>query len=219
MICCSDIAPSCSFRSMEIWFSLTAASIKLLFAPETGKILGAQIVGMEGADKRIDVIATAIRAGMTVWDLAELELAYAPPYSSAKDPVNIAGFVAGNILNGDMEVVFWDDMEKFDPNEYLLLDVRTNIEVKLGKFENAIHIPLDEIRSRLSEIPKDKTIIIYCQAGQRGYYAARILMQHGYKVKNLSGGYKAYKIVTEKQSNEGVFDDISIRVNDVVYVA
>ena len=129
-------------------------SIKLLFAPETGKILGAQIVGMEGADKRIDVIATAIRAGITVWDLAELELAYAPPYSSAKDPVNIAGFVAGNILNGDMEVVFWDDMEKFNLNEYLLLDVRTNIEVKSGKFENAIHIPLDEIRSRLNEIPK-----------------------------------------------------------------
>jgi CoA-disulfide reductase len=192
-------------------------SIKLLFAPETGKILGAQIVGFEGTDKRIDVIATAIRAGMTIWDLSELELAYAPPYSSAKDPVNIAGFVAGNIIKGDMEVVFWDDIENLNPNEDFLLDVRTNIEVKLGKFENAVHIPLDEIRSRLNEIPKDKKIIVYCQAGQRGYYAARILMQHGYKVKNLSGGYKAFKIVSEKQSNEGAFDDISIRVNDVVH--
>ena len=120
-------------------------SIKLLFAPETGKILGAQIVGMEGSDKRIDVIATAIRAGMTVWDLAELELAYAPPYSSAKDPVNIAGFVAGNILKGDMEVVFWDDMENLNTKDYVLLDVRTDIEVKLGMFDNAVHIPLDEI--------------------------------------------------------------------------
>ena len=192
-------------------------SMKIIFAPETGRILGAQIVGYEGVDKRIDVLATAIRANMTVFDLEQLELAYAPPYSSAKDPVNIAGFVASNILKGDMEVVFWDDIAKIDPNKTILLDIRTDIEMKLGKLPNSHHIPLENLRDKITEIPVGKEVIVYCQAGQRGYYAARILMQHGFKVKNLSGGYKAYKIVTEKQSNEDVFADLGIKTNDVIH--
>ncbi|QEE16950.1 CoA-disulfide reductase [Promethearchaeum syntrophicum] len=192
-------------------------SMKIIFAPDNGKILGAQIVGYDGVDKRIDVLATAIRANMTVYDLEQLELAYAPPYSSAKDPVNIAGFVASNILKGDMEVVFWDDIAKIDPKKTILLDIRTELEMKLGKLPNSLHIPLDNLRDRINEIPVGKELIVYCQAGQRGYYAARILMQHGFKVKNLSGGYKAYKIVTEKQSNEGVFADLGIKTDDVIH--
>lgn len=194
-------------------------AIKILFSPDTGKLLGAQIVGYEGVDKRIDVLATALRANMTVFDLEKLELAYAPPYSSAKDPVNIAGFVASNILRGDMEVFYPEDLENLDSNKAILLDVRTDEEVKLGKIEGAVHIPLAEIRNRLDELNKDKEIWVYCQAGQRGYYAERILTQSGFQVKNLSGGYKAYTIVQEKQSNEGIFDDISIRVNDVIHAA
>jgi len=192
-------------------------SMKIIFGPETGRILGVQIVGYEGVDKRIDVLATAIRANMTVFDLEQLELAYAPPYSSAKDPVNIAGFVASNILKGDMEVVFWDDIAKIDPNKTTLLDIRTDLEMSLGKLPNSHHIPLEELRDKIAEIPMGKDVIVYCQAGQRGYYAARILMQKGFKVKNLSGGYKAYKIVTEKQSNEDVFADLGITTDDVIH--
>ncbi len=192
-------------------------SMKIIFAPETGKIFGAQIVGYEGVDKRIDVLATAIRANMTVFDLEQLELAYAPPYSSAKDPVNIAGFVASNILKGDMEVVFWDDIAKIDPKKTTLLDIRTDLEMSLGKLPNSIHISLESLRDKITEIPAGKEVIVYCQAGQRGYYAARVLMQNGFKVKNLSGGYKAYKIVTEKQSNEDVFADLGITTDDVIH--
>ncbi|MHA1611262.1 MAG: FAD-dependent oxidoreductase [Promethearchaeota archaeon] len=194
-------------------------SIKILFSPENGRILGGQIVGYEGVDKRIDVLATALRAKMTVYDLEKLELAYAPPYSSAKDPINIAGFVAGNILRGDMEVFYPEDLDNIDFDKVILLDIRMEEEVKLGKFEEAIHIPLEEIRTRLGELDPNKEIWLYCQAGQRGYYAARILMQNGFTVKNLSGGYKAYTIIQEKQSNEGIFDDISIHVNDIIHAA
>ncbi len=191
-------------------------SIKLLFTPDTGRILGAQIVGYEGVDKRIDVLATALRAKMTVFDLEELELAYAPPFSSAKDPVNIAGFAASNILKGDMEVIFWDEINNIDPSSQLLLDVRTPIEAKIGKLPGSLHIPLSEIRTRYEEIPKEKELIIYCQAGQRGYYAARLLSQLGFQVKNLSGGYKAYKIAAEEQTNEGIFEDLVIQKDDII---
>lgn len=168
-------------------------NFKLLFAPNDGKILGAQIVGMEGVDKRIDVIATAIRAGMTVYDLEELELAYAPPYSSAKDPVNMAGFVASNILRKDVENVYWDEVDALDPANNVLLDVRDDEEVKMHPvIGNAVHIPLNQLRKRLGELDKSKTYIIYCAMGQRGYIAYRMLVQHGFKAKNLSGGYKIY---------------------------
>lgn len=190
-------------------------SIKLIFSKGTGKVLGAQIIGYDGVDKRIDVIATAIRAGMTVYDLEKLELAYAPPYSSAKDPVNIAGYTAANILKGDHEIFHWNDVASIDRQKALLLDVRDVMEYELGTIEGAVNIPLDEIRSRLDEIPRDKDIYVFCQAGLRGYIAYRILKQKGYRfVKNLSGGYKTYHLAVSKQSSEDIHDYDRIVKND-----
>lgn len=168
-------------------------AIKLLFAKTDGKVLGAQIIGGEGVDKRIDVIATAIRAGMTVSDLEKLELAYAPMYSSAKDPVNIAGYTANNIIKGHCKVFHWDEVAGLDLNKVMLLDVRTSSEFKQGTISGAVNIPVDSLRERLDEIPKDKDVFLFCQIGLRGYIATRILQQKGYsKVKNLSGGFKTY---------------------------
>ena len=168
-------------------------NVKLIFSPGDGKILGGQIVGMEGVDKRIDVIATAIRAGMTVFDLEELELAYAPPYSSAKDPVNMAGFVASNMIRGDVETVHWFEMDDIDMNTHALLDVRDDEELEMhGPLDGAVHIPLNELRRRLSELDKEKTYVIYCAMGQRGYIGYRMLVQHGFSCRNLSGGYTIY---------------------------
>ncbi|MFZ5639386.1 MAG: FAD-dependent oxidoreductase [Bacillota bacterium] len=166
-------------------------NIKLLFGEE-GRVLGAQVVGRKGADKRIDVLATALRAGMTVYDLEELELAYAPPYSSAKDPVNMAGFVAANILKGDVRVIHWHEIKNLNPDRVFLLDVRTRMEFRRGNVPGAVNIPLDELRGRLEEIPADKEVVVYCQIGLRAYVAARVLMQYGYRVKNLSGGYNIW---------------------------
>ncbi len=174
--------------------------IKLIFGPEDGEILGAQIVGMKGTDKRIDVLATAIRAGLTVFDMEELELAYAPPYSSAKDPVNMAGFVAANMLRGDLETIHWDEIDNIDPATEILLDVRENFEVQLqGSISidgvEHIHIPLDQLRGRIDELDTSKAYIIYCVVGQRGYIAYRMLVQLGFKVRNLNGGYNVYYAV------------------------
>jgi len=181
-------------------------SIKLIFTPDNGKILGAQVIGYEGADKRIDVISTAMRADMTVYDLEKLELAYAPPYSAAKDPVNMAGFVAANILRGDCDVIHWNEIDKRDKDKTVLIDVRTPVEYNIGTIEGAVNIPLDDLRERLDEIPKDKDIIIFCQVGLRGYIACRILKQHGFaNVKNLSGGYRTYEVATSRQTNEVMF--------------
>ncbi|SMB82202.1 NADPH-dependent 2,4-dienoyl-CoA reductase, sulfur reductase [Desulfonispora thiosulfatigenes DSM 11270] len=167
-------------------------AIKLLFSPENGTILGAQAVGFIGVEKRIDVLATAIRAKMTVLDLQELELSYAPPYSSAKDPVNMAGYVASNILNNSSKVIHWDEFQDLS-NDSFILDVRTKEETKEGMIKGALNIPIDELRERIEEIPKDKEIIIYCAIGLRGYLAHRILVQNGYSSKNLSGGYTTYE--------------------------
>jgi len=161
-------------------------SLKLLFEPEEGRILGAQAVGQAGVDKRMDVLATALRAGMTVYDLEELELSYAPPYGSAKDPVNMAGFVAANVLRGD--VALWD-LEQ-PAGDALLLDVRGPGEFAAGTIPGAINIPVDELRARLGELPKDRELRVFCQVGLRGYVACRILSQKGYRCSNLSGGYK-----------------------------
>jgi NADPH-dependent 2,4-dienoyl-CoA reductase/sulfur reductase-like enzyme/rhodanese-related sulfurtransferase len=167
-------------------------AIKLLFSPGDGRILGSQIVGGEGVDKRIDVLATAIHARMRVSDLEELELAYAPPYSSAKDPVNIAGFVAGNILKGDMEFISSEDLETLT-EDYAVIDLRDGWEIEeTGQVPGAVRIPLRELRSRLGELERDKTYILYCAVGMRGYLAHRILAQHGLKSKNLSGGYQTW---------------------------
>jgi len=181
-------------------------SLKLIFSPDSGKILGAQIVGYDSVDKRIDIIATAIRAGMTVYDLEKLELAYAPPYSSAKDPVNMAGYVASNILKGDSDIIHWHDINKLDQKKTILIDVRTAEEYSLGSIERAKNIPVDELRNRLSEIPQDREIIIFCRIGLRAYIASRILRQKGYKkVKNLSGGYKTYFPAIQKQDNPDIY--------------
>lgn len=190
-------------------------SIKLLFQKDTGKLLGAQIVGYEGVDKRMDVLSTAMRAGMTVYDLEKLELSYAPPYSSAKDPVNIAGFTASNILKGDCRIFHWDEIGSIGAETGLLLDVRAPEEFRLGTIKGAVNIPLDELRNRLSELPTDKEINIFCQVGLRGYLACRILMQKGYKkVRNLSGGYKTYQLAVQKQSNEDIYEYDKIMKND-----
>jgi len=192
-------------------------SVKLLFSPDNGKILGAQIVGYDGVDKRIDIIATAIRAGMKVYDLEKLELAYAPPYSSAKDPVNMAGYVASNILKGDSVIIHWHDIEKLNREKTFLIDVRTPEEFSLGTIEGAKNIPVDELRNRLSEIPQDREIIIFCQTGVRSYIACRILRQKGYKkVKNLSGGYKTYFPAVRKQDNPDIYQYEKIEKSDLI---
>lgn len=175
-------------------------SLKILFTPE-GKLLGAQAVGYQGVDKRMDVLATCIRLGCTVADLRDLELSYAPPFSSAKDPVNMAGYAAGNILNGDTEIIHWYDIPNVDPNQAVLVDVRTRMEWDLGAIPGAMHIPVDDLRSRLNELPQDKEIILYCQVGLRGYLASRILKQNGFtRVKNLSGGWKTYGPILKEQT-------------------
>lgn len=167
-------------------------TLKVIFDLK-GKVLGAQCVGYDGVDKRIDVIATAIRFGGTVADLKKLELAYAPPYSSAKDPVNMAGFTAENILNDDQSPILWREIPELDMEKTILLDIRETIESELSQIKGSVNIPLNDIRSRMHELPKDKLIVVYCAVGLRGYVAARVLAQHGYAVKNLIGGYNVYK--------------------------
>lgn len=167
-------------------------TLKVIFDKKTGGILGAQAVGKGGIDKRIDVLATAIKASMTVEDLADLELSYAPPYSSAKDPVNIAGYAASNIVDGSAENVQWHEIDALLAGGGILIDVRDPGEVARGAIDGAINIPINELRERLDEVPRDKDLYVSCQVGLRGYLAARILTGHGMKVKNLDGGYKLY---------------------------
>ncbi|MGO8878220.1 MAG: FAD-dependent oxidoreductase [Desulfomonilaceae bacterium] len=168
-------------------------AIKLIFCPNTGKILGAQIVGADGVDKRIDVLSTAIHGGMTVMDLEELELAYAPPYSSAKDPINMAGFVASNILKGDMAIAQWHEYVTLRQDGAEFLDLRSTKEIETaGAIPNSMHIPLDKLRAALPGLDKDKQYIPYCAVGMRGYLAHRILVQNGFKSRNLSGGYRTF---------------------------
>jgi NADPH-dependent 2,4-dienoyl-CoA reductase/sulfur reductase-like enzyme/rhodanese-related sulfurtransferase len=164
--------------------------LKLLFSVPDGRILGAQAVGFEGVEKRIDVIATAIQFYGTVHDLAEAELCYAPQFGAAKDPVNVAGMLAQNVLNGDMPVAEWSELDRTDA---LLLDVREPEEFARGHIPRSINLPLSELRSRYGELPKDRDIWVYCAVGQRAYFAARFLNQHGYQSQNLSGGYTTYK--------------------------
>lgn len=170
-------------------------ALKLIFDRENGKIFGAQAVGEDGVEKRIDVIATAIKGNLTVEDLTEIELAYAPPFSSAKDPVNMAGYVASNIMNGDVDTVQWHEIDEIIADGGLLIDVREPIEREMGYIHGSINIPLGDIRERLNDIPKDKTIYVSCQVGLRGYLAARILTENGYNVKNVDGGWKTYASV------------------------
>ena len=165
-------------------------SIKLIFTPGDGKLLGAQVVGRSGVDKRIDVLATAIRAGMTVFGLEALELAYAPPFSSAKDPVNIAGFVAANMIKGDLEIANWNELESQDSNHDVLIDVRDKSELdEYGTIEGALHIPVNELRQALSLLDERKRYVVFCAVGMRAYVAHRILVQNGFKSHSLNGGF------------------------------
>nr|WP_279099370.1 FAD-dependent oxidoreductase [Aerococcus urinaeequi] len=170
--------------------------LKLLFHPTTGKIYGAQAIGEDGVDKRIDIIATAIKAGMTVQELPELEFTYAPPFGSAKDPVNMAGYVALNLMEGISESVQWYELEDKQAEGYLLLDVRNEGELKSnGRLKGAVNIPLDSLRDRMAELPKDQPIIVSCHSGLRSYAAERILKQNGYQAKNLDGAFALYSTV------------------------
>ncbi|MGY0149924.1 FAD-dependent oxidoreductase [Edwardsiella tarda] len=179
----------------------TPISLKLIFDPRNGAILGAQAVGKEGVDKRIDVLSVAQRAGLTVADLEHLELCYAPPYNSARDLVNQAGMLANNVLCGDTAICHVADLEQRDPARQCLLDIRSDEELAtFGTYPQARHIPLDELRARLDELPRDKEILIGCQSGLRGHVAYRLLVQHGFRARNLTGGYITYRRVLAAQS-------------------
>ena len=172
----------------------TQMAIKITFAPESGRLYGAQIVGHSGVDKRIDEFALVIKKGGTVHDLTEQEHAYAPPFSSAKDPAAVSGYVAGNILSGKMTPLYWREMQEADPDKVAVIDVRTPEEYSLGHIDGAVNIPLDELRSRLDEIPSGKPVFLYCGVGLRGYLASNILKDNGFRdVRNLVGGLKTYK--------------------------
>ncbi|MBR4029557.1 MAG: FAD-dependent oxidoreductase [Alistipes sp.] len=186
-------------------------TIKVIFAPDNGKLMGAQIVGVEGVDKRIDSYAMAIKQGLSITSLMEIEHAYAPPYSSAKDPVAMSAYVASNILNGKMTPLYWRDLLSTSREERLLIDVRTPEEYALGTIDDAVNIPLDELRERLDEIPHDKPIFLFCGVGLRGYLASNILKANGYDdVRNLIGGIRTYNIATanySKAASNDVDDD------------
>ena len=166
-------------------------SLKLIFDSRNGRIISAQAVGKEGVEKRIDVISMAIQKSGTVFDLEEAELCYAPQFGSAKDPVNIAGMIAANVVRGDANIAHWEELEK---DRVFLLDVRDPSEFKEGHVEGAVNIPLNDLRQRMEEVPKDREVWTYCFVGQRSYYAARALSQYGYDIKSLSGGYKTYTL-------------------------
>lgn len=194
------------------------STLKIMFDPQSGKLYGGQIIGYVGVDKRIDMIASVLLKGGTIYDLQEIEHAYAPPFSSAKDPVNQAGFTAENIINGLVKIIHWDELHELHGPNNFILDVRTPDEFELGHIEGAVNIEVDQIRNRLDEIPKDEKIIIYCGVGLRGYFAARILNQKGFsEVYNLSGGYKTYEHATCKQSNEDIFESSYIARDGQIY--
>ncbi|HEX5397679.1 MAG TPA: FAD-dependent oxidoreductase [Verrucomicrobiae bacterium] len=196
-------------------------AMKILFAPDTGKLLGAQAVGHEGVDKRIDVLATALKAGMTMNNLAELELAYAPPFGSAKDPVNMAGMAAQNVLAGEIQLAQWNEIrpltrpaDTLSPSDgeragvrgdFVLLDVRRPDERAKGFIPGSVHIPLDQIRARMGELPRDREIVTYCLTGQRSYFACRILAQNGFRARNLSGSYRTWKTAINSKRDWSVF--------------
>jgi len=166
--------------------------MKLLFEPDSGRLLGAQIVGIDGVDKRIDILATALYAGLSVSDLAAIELSYAPQFGTGKDAVNLAGYVSDNILEGDVQAVHTDLLDRRLQEGDLLLDVRTEAEFHRGHIEGAVNIPIDSLRDRLEEIPPNRSLVVYCLTGIRSYYACRILQQKGYDALNFSGGYMVY---------------------------
>lgn len=205
----------------------TPISMKLLFN-KSGKILGAQAIGYNGVEKRIDVLATTQRLGGTIYDLSELELSYAPPYSSAKDPVNMLGFIAENILSGKSEVVLPRDISSkhYDADNVVLLDIRTNLERESGYISPSVHIPLDDLRNSLDSLDKSKEYWVFCQVGLRGYLAERILKENGFKSKNITGGYKTFmynnydankfnKDASKASSNNNTLKDVTLAKDNV----
>jgi rhodanese-related sulfurtransferase/TusA-related sulfurtransferase len=171
--------------------------MKLLFEVPTGKILGLQVVGGQGAEKRVDVVATAMKFNGTVFDLERLELAYAPPFGSAKDPVNMLGFIASNVLRGTMKIYHWHDLDEISDKNGFFLDVRTKEEFDLAHFEGAVNFSDLELRDHLDELPRNRPIYVNCQVGFRGYLSYRMLVQSGFtEVYNLTGGYKTYEYAT-----------------------
>ncbi|MBU1142584.1 MAG: FAD-dependent oxidoreductase [Firmicutes bacterium] len=193
-------------------------AIKVIFNPETEIIYGAQAFGADGVDKRIDVLATAIFAKMKITELKNLDLSYAPPFSSAKDPVNMVGFVAENIIKGLIKTISWDDLQDLAAKGAYILDIREKPEYMLEFLPGSINIPLTELRQRIKEIPKDQEIYVYCHVGSRGYTASRILAQNGYNVKNLDGGFKSYSCVFDHNGSQICFtstDEFGIPVIDM----
>ena len=190
-------------------------SVKITFEPESGRLLGGQVLGYDGVDKRIDMLAQTIKREGTVYDLMEIEHAYAPPFSSAKDPVNVAGLVADNIIKGRVRIIHWDEISALDLSQTALLDVREPEEHALGSIEGAINIGVDELRKRLDEVPRGKKLVVFCRSGHRSYFASRILMQNGFnEVYNLSGGYMTYKNANQQQGNENAFAGESTQKDD-----
>ncbi|NOW90927.1 CoA-disulfide reductase [Clostridium beijerinckii] len=193
-------------------------AFKLLFDPKSGKIFGAQGVGLDGVEKRIDVLSAAIKGNFTVFDLQDFEPCYAPPYNSAKDPVNMLGYYASNIIEGFEKTIQWNEIDKLDKEKSLIIDVREEFELVTGGFDNSIHIPLGQLRSRLNEIPKDKNIYVTCQVGLRGYVACRILEQNGIWCANIDGGVKTYlyvkraeeSIKNQYENNEEIKDEVAV---------
>ena len=193
----------------------TPLTLKLIFNKE-GDILGAQAIGYKGVDKRIDIIATAIKGNLKVWDLQEVEVAYAPPYNSAKDPVNIAGYVAENMINGEHETFrYFEIDELLQDSNYQLLDVRTKMENRLGTIKDSINIDVNELRDNLGSLNRDKTYLVFCQVGLRGYLAYRILVQNGFKVKNLDGGYRLWNHTVQDQENKNIFKEDNFKHKDL----
>lgn len=199
-----------------------AISMKVLYNPETEMIYGVQAIGGDGVDKRVDVIATAMYAKMKITALKNIDFAYAPPFSSAKDPVNMVGYVAENKIKGISQGVTWHEIQELASKGAYILDIRENAEVMVNYLQGSIHIPLTELRSRLAELPKEEIIYVYCQVGTRGYTAERILKQHGFKAKNLEGGFKSFSCVFDSNGSEVCFfpvndlgDPISNKVKDI----
>ncbi|MCB5246558.1 MAG: FAD-dependent oxidoreductase [Candidatus Cloacimonetes bacterium] len=193
-------------------------TIKIAFSSQDGRLYGAQVVGFDGVDKRIEMLAQIIKHKETVHDLVELEHAYAPPFSSAKDPVNLAGMVAENILTGVSKIIHWNELDGLDPESSVLIDVRIPMEFSLGSIKGAINIPVDELRGRLDELPQGKKIVLFCGTGHRSYFACRILAQNGFdEVYNLSGGYSTYEQVQQPQTNEDIFAHDYIAKDDQMY--
>ncbi len=195
-----QVSYTCSGSHASYYPGAETMTIKLIFSPGNGSVLGAQIIGKEGVDKRIDILTTAIHGGMTVFDLEELELAYAPPYSSAKDPVNIAGFVASNLIKGDVKNVYPQEVDDLDPKGHLFLDLRSKTEIKVsGAIQGALNIPVDNLRDQLKALDREKNYVLYCAVGQRAYLGYRILTQNGFQARNLSGGYGTYTVFNKKK--------------------